>query len=80
MDVKAKVYDGCKYNSNTEKVGEVEYYNIRGFRVVTGAEATAIGEETEANSRDEYNEYLVITLEDEETATFCNSHVDLFRL
>ena len=30
--------------------------------------------------KDAYNEYLVITLENGETSTFCNSHVDLFRI
>ena len=78
MNVKVKVYNGIKYNMETEKVAEVEYKNIKRFEVVTGERATEIGNETDANSRDEYNEYLLITLEDGETSTFCNSHVDLF--
>ena len=78
MNVKVKVYNGIKYNMETEKVAEVEYKNIKRFEVVTGERATEIGNETDANSRDEYNEYLVITLEDGEISTFCNSHVDLF--
>ena len=79
MNVKVKVYSGVKYDLTTEKVAEVIYKNINGFEVVTGEKATAIGLETDGNSRDEYNEYLIITLENGETATFCNSHVDLFR-
>lgn len=75
MNVKVKVYNGVKYNMETEKV---EYKNIKRFEVVTGERATEIGNDTDSNSRDEYNEYLVITLEDEEISTFCNSHVDLF--
>ena len=75
MNVKIKVYNGVKYNLENEKVAEVEYNNIRGYEVVT-----EIGLETDENSRDEYNEYLIITLEDGETATFCNSHVDMFRI
>ena len=78
MNVKVKLYNGVKYNMETEKVAEVEYKNIKFFEVVTGKRATEIGNETDENSRDEYNEYLVITLEDGEIATFCNSHVDLF--
>ena len=78
MNVKVKVYNGIKYNMETEKVAEVEYKNIKRFEVVTVERATEIGNETDANSRDEYNEYLVITLEDGEISTFCNSHVDLF--
>ena len=80
MDVKVKIYNGVKYNKDSEKVSEVEYKNIQGFEVVFGERATQIGLETDENSRDEFNEYLVITLEDGETSTFCNSHVDLFRI
>lgn len=79
MKVKVKVYDGVKYNADSEKVVEVEY-QIKGYEVVTGSRATEIGLSTDENSRDEYNEYLVLELENGETATFCNSHVDMFRL
>lgn len=80
MDVKVKVYNGVKYEKDSKKVAEVEYKNIKGFEVVTGEKATMIGLETDENSRDEYNEYLIITLDNGETSTFCNSHVDLFRI
>ena len=78
MNVRLKIYDGCKYTNICNKVKEVLYTNIKGFEVVTGERATKIGEETDGNSRDEYNEYLLITLEDGDTSTFRNSHVDLF--
>ena len=78
MNVRLKIYDGCKYTNICNKVKEVLYTNIKGFEVVTGERATKIGEETDGNSRDEYNEYLIITLEDGDTSTFRNSHVDLF--
>ena len=80
MNVKVKVYDKCKYEADSKKVKETEYNNIRGFEVVTGERATEIGNETDENSRDEYNEYLIITLADGQKSTFCNSHVDLFRI
>ena len=80
MNVKVKLYNGVKYEAISEKVAEVEYNNIRGYQVVTGDRATEIGLTTDENSRDEYNEYLIITLEDGETSTFCNSHVDMFRI
>ena len=80
MKVKIKIYDGVKYNVESKKVAEIEYNNIKGYEVVTGDKATEIGLETDENSRDEYNEYLIITLEDDETSTFCNSHVDMFRI
>lgn len=78
MNVIVKIYNGVKYESSSEKVAEVEYTNISGYEVVTGDKATKIGLETDENSRDEYNEYLIITLENGDTSTFCNSHVDMF--
>ena len=78
MDVKIKVYDVCKYEADSKKVAEVTYRNIKGYEVVTGDRATEIGNTTDEASRDEYNEYLIITLADGDTATFCNSDVDMF--
>lgn len=80
MNVKVKIYDEVKYSKDSKKVAEVEYTNIQGYKVVTGDEATKIGNETDASSQDEYNEYLVITLEDGCESTFRNSHCDLFRI
>ena len=70
MNVIVEIYNGVKYKANSEKVKEVEYNNIRGYEVVTGERATEIGLETDENSRDEYNEYLIITLENGESSTF----------
>lgn len=78
MNVKVKIYNGVKYESSSKKVAEVEYSNIIGYNVVTGDRATKIGLETDENSRDDYNEYLIITLENGEVSTFCNSRVDMF--
>ena len=78
MNVKVKIYNGIKYNRESEKVAEVKYKNIEGYEIVTGKRAAEMALETDINSRDEYNEYLILTLEDGENATFCNSHVDLF--
>ena len=80
LNVKVKVYNGVKYEATSEKVAEIKYKSIKGYEVVTGDRATEIGLDTCENSRDEYNEYLIITLENGETATFRNSHVDLFRI
>ena len=77
MKVKVKLYDRCKYDKESNKVAEVKY-DILDYKVVYGEEATKIGEQTDENSRDEYNEYLVLYLADGDTSTFCNSHVDLF--
>ena len=80
MNVKVKMYNGVKYDRNSKKVAEVVYNNIKGYEVVTGEKATLVGSETDEASRDEYNEYLIITSENGERCTFCNSHVDMFRL
>ena len=78
MKLRVKVYNGVKYKSSSEKVEEVDYTNVSGYEVVTGDRATKIGLETDENSRDEYNEYLVITFENKEVLTLCNSRVDMF--
>ncbi len=77
MKVKVKVYDGVKYWDGTEKVTEVEY-DIKDYEVkqISDKEIAAMGFDTV----DEFEEYLILTFENGETSTFCNSHVDLFRL
>lgn len=80
LNVKVKVYSGVKYDLSSEKVTEVEYKDIQGFEIVTGEKATEIENMTDVKSRDDYNEYLVITFKDGQTATFRNSYVDLFRI
>ena len=70
-------YEKTKYEAE-EHAFRVEYENVKNWKVVQGEEATAIGQTTDEASRDEYNEYLVLTFEDGEEATFRNSHVDLF--
>ncbi len=77
MKVKVKVYDGVKYWDGTEKVAEVEY-DIKDYEVkqISDEEIAAMGFDTV----DEFEEYLILTFENGETSTFCNSHVDLFRI
>lgn len=79
MSVKLIVYDGVKYDRKSKRISSPLYHNIQSYEVVTGDRATAIGLETDESSRDEYNEYLIITDENGETHTFRNSHVDLFK-
>lgn len=76
MKVKVKVYDGVKYWYGTEKVAEVEY-DIKDYEVkqISDEEIAAMGFDTV----DEFEEYLILTFENGETSTFCNSHVDMFR-
>ena len=78
MNVKIKIYDKCKYNRESKKVAEVEYKNIESYEIVSGENAKRIGETTDANSRDDFNEYLIITFEDGTASTFRNSYVVMF--
>lgn len=81
MDVKVKVYDGVKYLAGSEKVAEVEYYGIKGWDVISDPMTVEEIEScTDADGIDEYHEYLIIVLANGETATFRNSHVDMFRI
>ena len=80
MDVRVYRYNGVKYNKDSEKVARVTYRNIQSFEVVTGERATEIGLTIDEDSRDEFNEYLVITHKDGGTSIYCNSHVDSVRV
>lgn len=77
MKVTVEVYDGVKYERSSEVVAEVKYdiYDIKGFEV---KEIPAEEILKEFDEVDEYNEYLILTLADGETATFRNSRVDMF--
>ena len=80
LNVKVKVYSGVKYDLSNEKVTEVIYKDIESFEVVTGEKAIEIERMIDDESKDEYNEYLIITFKYGQTSTFRNSHVDLFRI
>lgn len=79
MKMIVKGYDKVKYEKDSKKVFEVTYNNVESYEVVTGDRATEIGSYTDEESRDKYNEYLVLHLTNGETATFSNSTVDLFK-
>lgn len=78
MNIKVKVYDGCKYNAESNKVVEVEYENIKAMEIKTleDKEVFSMG----FDMVDEYKEYCFITLANGETATFRNSHIDIFKI
>ena len=77
MNVKLKFYDDVKYNPQSKIIHEI-VYNIKGYKVLTGKKATKLGRQRNEDSRDKYNEYLIITLDNGEKLTFCNSLVDMF--
>lgn len=63
--VKLYVYENSKYTSNVGEEKEVD-------------DAAAIEAETDGSCIDENHEYLVLNFIDGSTATFRNSHVDMF--
>lgn len=79
VKVDIEIFNKCKYEKDSYVTSMYRYNNLVNWEIVTGDDATEIGLETDENSRDEYNEYLVLHFEDGTQATFCNSHVDMFR-
>ena len=78
MNIKVKIYDKSKYQPECERIGEVEYNNIKGFEIKTidDEEIYKMG----FDEVDEYREYCIITFADGKTATFRNSHIDVFKI
>lgn len=78
MNIKLKVYNKNKYYEDSQKIAETTYKNIKNFEVkkMSVNEIIAQG----FDEFDDYDEYLIITLENDEKATFRNSYVDLFKI
>lgn len=75
-----KVYDGCKYDPESKKIAEVEY-EISGFGLYNGSDFSneAYKEMEDEDMIDEYDEYLKLWFGHRiDSATFRNSHVDMF--
>lgn len=94
MKVKVKVYDRCKYDPESKKVGEL-IYDIVKYRVevkietgeqqkykrkVKGMDRCNCGNVYMIDTDGIYSEVLVLFLSNGETAIFYNSFVDLFIL
>ena len=71
------VTEGLKWEDPEEI--RVEYKGVASWDIISGGtEAEEIEAETDADGIDEYHEYLVLHFENGNTATFRNSHVDMF--
>lgn len=78
MTVKVKVYEETKYTAK-KTACEVKYEDVTKFEVKQ-IPIEEILKQTDESGVDEYNEYLIIYFKNGDTATFRNSHVDLFRI
>lgn len=78
--IKIFVHDGCKYTTKTHKIlDEMRYKGLTAWDIIEGGEeAEEIEKGFDASNADEYHEYLVLHFNDGTTATFKNSHVDMF--
>ena len=94
MKVKVKVYDRCKYDPESKKVGEL-IYDIVNYRFevkietlepqkykrkVKGMDRFNCGNAYMVDTDGFYSEFLVLFLSNGETATFYNAMVDMFIL
>lgn len=77
------LYDDVKYfadQATFDKARRVTYKDcVVGFDVITDAKAAEeIENMTDAESVDDFHEYLILYFEDGNTSTFRNSYCDLF--
>lgn len=84
-EVTILVYNRCKYSlRNTKNDVDDEpirrtYTGLTSWDIIDhGVEAKSIEDDLNEEDCDEHHEYLVLHFENGETATFRNSHVDLF--
>lgn len=75
--VKLFITDGVKWENPGKEI-EVKYTGLKSWSLVSGEDAMKIEAESDGSCIDEYHEYLVLEFVDGTTATFRNSHVDMF--
>jgi hypothetical protein len=79
---KVHIYDfgeNTKYKSHPDAEEHlVEYTGVTAWDIIEGGEEAA--EIEQSGMVDEFHEYLVLHFKDGNTATFMNSHVDMFIL
>ena len=81
VNVEIEVYGECKYTATAETFEnsiKVEYKNVINWEIITGKDAEEIESMTDEDGTDDLHEYLVLNLENGDTATFRNSYVDMF--
>ena len=79
VTIKLYIHEALKYEATEEDEIKVEYTGVKAWTLVEGGkEAEEIEANTDESGIDEYHNYLILHFENGETATFRNSHVDMF--
>lgn len=76
--IKLFVHEALKWEATAEDERLVTYRNVKAWSIVDGEDAEEIERWTDESGVDEYHEYLVLHFTNGETATFRNSHVEMF--
>lgn len=72
------VYENPKYESNAS-IRKITYNGVKSWSIIEGGdEALEIERDTDESGIDENHEYLTLNFIDGTSATYRNSHVDLF--
>ena len=79
MLVNIKVYDKNKYLEDSKVVASVDVSGVVSLEV-REIPKSEILKETDGSCVDEYNKYVILTLENGETSTYRHCHVDIFKL
>lgn len=77
MRVKVKIYNGSKYDMNSEKAAEHIYDRIK--EVITKEIPAPIMYDLGFDTVDPHDEYTILKFENGSTATFRTSFTDVFR-
>lgn len=79
IEVEINGLNECKYTSRAEEYDWKATYIIEAWEIADDEDAEEIEAHTDGSCIDENHEYLILHLTDGDTATFRNSHVDMFR-
>ena len=77
-NVELEIHEEVKYFDQGENFTRIQYSGVTAFEVIHGEAAELIEAESDGSCVDEFHEYLVLYFANGETATFRNSHVDMF--
>lgn len=78
VTVEIEVHEALKWEVTQEDEKVVTYSGIKAWSIISDEDAAEIENMTDASGIDEYHEYLVLHFANGETASFRNSHVDMF--